>query len=160
MSAFICGPDHFIALAVFATGGRDMRVKPQYVKGCAEPGQLYGMRGPALASAYANILYAANIRSVSVRYPNDKYDELPGPIEKPDEITVTHRHTNHVNWVLEPVQILKMCDCLEYQSCEAEDWEQTTAYNLLHQIRKAAIRALQGYEDAPWDYWAPEKKAA
>lgn len=160
MSAFICGPDHFIALAVFAAGGREARVRPEYVEGCREAGKLCGVKGPALATAYANILYAANIRSVLHRYPDDTVDSAPGPIDKPEQIDVTNKHFNHINWVLKPVAILKMCDSLEYQSCEPDDWEKSTAHALLQAIRKAAIRALPGYDDAPWDYDAPERKAA
>ena len=40
MSAFICGPDHFIALAVFATHrnpGWSFRVDPRYVAGLNHP---------------------------------------------------------------------------------------------------------------------------
>jgi hypothetical protein len=52
---------------------------------------------------------------------------------------------------LNPVSILKLCDCLEYQSCETEDYNETVAYRLLNVIRRAAIRILPGYDDAKWE---------
>ena len=86
MSAYICSPDHFIALAVFAAGrkqGRDWRVDPRYVKGLTHPEA--AQRGIEhlcdyeLGTLYADTLFQENIRSVRTRYPNDKRDELPGP---------------------------------------------------------------------------------
>ena len=167
MSAFVCGPDHFIALAVFAAHKHSgsWRVDPRYVKGLhIDPN--FAKCGPEnlcpseLGAIYANVLYAENVRSVSARYPEDTFDSLPGPIEKPEQIEVNYRHFDHINWVLKPVAILKLCDSLEYQSCETDDWEQTVAHTLLQAIRRAAIRCLPGYDDAPWDYYADEKKAA
>jgi hypothetical protein len=159
MSAFICGPDHFKALAIFAAerGRHGRNVDPRYVEGCA---QLELYRDLELASAYADILYAENIRSVLKRYPNDDEESAPGPIEKPKNIKVTARDAAAPKYKLKPVDLLKMCDCLEYQSCETKDWETTPAYRLLNAIRKAAIHALPGYEDAPWDFYADEARAA
>lgn len=164
MSAFICGPDHFIALAVFAAsrkGGRDWRVDPRYVKGLTHPEAalrgLHNFNNYELATLYGDILFQENIRSVRTRYPDDKRDDLPGPCILPLHIVVQSSHFNDCRWVLKPVAILKMCDALEYQSCETEDWEQTVAYRLLQTIRREAIRALPGYEDGPWDYDAPSK---
>lgn len=165
MSAFICGPDHFTALAVFAAsrkGGRDWRVDPRYVNGLTHPEAaqrgLENFNPYELATLYADTLFQENIRSVRARYPDDKRDSLPGPCILPLHIVVKSSHFNDCRWVLEPVAILKMCDGLEYQSCETEDWKETVAYRLLQAIRRAAIRALPGYEAAPWDYDAPTKE--
>ena len=170
MSAYICSPDHFIALSVFAAsrrGGRDWQVDPRYVEGLTHPdAKLRGLDNfntHELATLYADTLYQENIRSVRARYPDDKWDELPGPHIKPLHIIVTHRHFDHVNWVLKPVEILCMLDSWEYQSCETEDFQQTVAYRLAQSIRKAAIRSLPGYEQASskcWDYTAGERSAA
>jgi hypothetical protein len=51
------------------------------------------------------------------------------------------------------VQIIKLCNCLDYQSCETPDWKDTRAYALLDNIRERAIRELPGYDNAPWDLW-------
>ena len=168
MSAFICGPEHFKALAIFAAERRphsgDIRVNPRYIEGL-DPEGIYALLGldnlnpDELASLYADLLYRENIRSVLTRYPQDDIESAPGPIKKPAHITVTGRDQCAANLRLPPVSILKMCDCWEYQSCETDDWEQTPAYKLLNAIRRAAIRSLPGYEDAPWDYCVEDKAA-
>lgn len=167
MSAYICGPDHFIALAVFAThrkAGRDWAVDPRYVKGLTHPEAalrgLENFNNYELATLYADTLFQENIRSVRARYPNDRRDDLPGPCVLPLHIVVRYEHFAHAKWRLSPVAILKMCDGLEYQSCETEDWEQTVAYRLLQSIRRAAVRALPGYDKAPWDFYTDEQQAA
>lgn len=52
--------------------------------------------------------------------------------------------------VLTAVEVLKACDCYDYQSCETDDYHETTAAKLVDRIRKSAIGKLPGYEDAPW----------
>ena len=168
MSAYICSPEHFQALGVFAAWKYQgtFRVDPRYVDGLKHPDAVSrgfeNLTNAELATLYANTLYAENVRSVSARYPNDAPEQLPGPINRPDSICVTWRHFESKYYVLSPIAILKMCDGLEYQSCETEDWEQSVAYKLLTAIRKAAIRKLDGYDDAPWSYDLPEnaRKAA
>ena len=49
-----------------------------------------------------------------------------------------------------PVEIIKLCDCYDYQSCETRDWETTEAFAICAALRAAAIDSLPGYEDAPW----------
>ena len=46
--------------------------------------------------------------------------------------------------------LLKALACLEYQSCERPDWHGSVAEQLIGIIRRRAIAALPGYEDAPW----------
>lgn len=159
MSAFICGPDHFKVLAIFAAtrGKYGLNVDPRYVEGLARLEQ-YGET--ELASAYADVLYAENIRSVLHRYPDDDEESAPGPIKKPAHIVVTAHDRRAAKYKLPAVSLLKMCDCLEYQSCETSDWDATPAYRLLNAIRKASIHALPGYDDAPWDYYTDEARAA
>jgi hypothetical protein len=160
MSAFVCGPDHFKALAIFAVSRRhgSRNVDPRDLKGC-EKLELYNEIN--LASAYADILYAENMRSVLHRYPDDTEETAPGPIDKPEHIKVTGHDMCKPAYIrVSPVAILKMCDCLEYQSCETDDYRQTLAFDLLDRIRGAAIHCLPGYDDAPWDYDASSKRAA
>jgi hypothetical protein len=145
MSAFVCSPDHFIALGVFASHGTSHsgpRVNPRYFKEFSEQEKQYS--GIELANFYANILFRENVRSVQYRYPDDK--NLPGPINMPEAITVKPMHCAYAPWVLPAVSILKMCDCLEYQSCETRDYYDSLAYELLQAIRKSAIRLLPGSE--------------
>lgn len=150
MSAYVCSSDHIAVLAAYAVGGQPQRVSAYflYYHGGVD---MAGRTRCEQAYYFANVLYQENIRSVSARYPDDSIDNLPGPIHKPAEIVVEFRA-----WItaagLKPVAILKMCDCLEYQSCETDDYRQTPAFALLDAIRGAAIRNLAGYEDAPWEF--------
>lgn len=103
------------------------------------------------ATKVARVLLAENLRSVRYRYPGD--DELPGPIETPEADTLSMRLRDIANRkVRNPVWILKMADCLEYQSCETPDWKDTEAKALLDSIRRLAIAKLPGYDEAPWGY--------
>jgi len=157
MSAFICQPEHFQQLAIFATDqrpGQRMRIEPRYLR--HPESQAWAAIATAsgmdmvqnhVATFYATLLQSENVRSV-----NHRYNES----DAAEPITVPHRAKILVN----AIDILKMCDCLEYQSCETADWEQSAAFELLELIRRAAIRALPGYEKAPWDYINPARKAA
>lgn len=158
MSAFICGPDHFRALACYAVAFESKcnfsRVSVEYI-GLAKDQitsykQALGNGSPQ--EWIANVLFHENVRSVRHLYPDG---DLPGPIDLPDLITIDDPRVTVKN----PVHILKMCACLTYQSCETADWEQTPARKLLAAIEQAAIRELPGWDDAPWDYWANEKAA-
>lgn len=155
MSAFICGQDHFKALAIFAStrGHYGLNVDPRYIEGLKEGAPATDQA--ELATRFANILYHENIRSVSFRYSDEPYETLPGPIEKPVMITVNNRDLANRKYLdLSPVALLKMCDCLEYQSCETPTWDDTIAYRVLLHLRKAAVHALPGYDNAPWDFEA------
>lgn len=157
MSAFICGKDHFIVLGLFAAsrqggyGRGHIAVDPKYIDGLSPEAQQ--LRGVDLAAYYANILYLENVRSVHARYPQDAENT-------PETITIPSYATLQASYKLPAVSILKMADCLEYQSCETEDYRTTLAWELLSHIRKAAWRTLPGYEDTPWEYITPERRAA
>ena len=83
------------------------------------------------------LLYGANVDSVNHRYSEDNprdyiYTRVPVP-------------------GVSAVQIIKACDCLDYQCCEVPDWHQgNRAYDALHSIRWQAIAALPGYHEARW----------
>lgn len=171
MSAFICGPDHFKAIAIFAASrgdGERWRVDPRYVDGLTHPeAQSRGLENfndYELATMYADILYQENIRSVRERYPDDKWDELPGPCIKPLHIVVKPCDYMAGKYLrVKPIEVLVALNSWEYQSCETEDFRTTVAYRLAERIRRAAIRALPGYDKASekfWDYYPDEARAA
>lgn len=156
MSAFICKSDHLKALAAFCVdhhggrGCRSMNVDPKYFRYQGGDPSVEGREPAEVASYYADLLYQENVRSVGTRYPRDSRAELPGPISTPEHMTVSELELAQFQRDrLPPVLILKMCDCLEYQSCETDDYQDTLAYRLLNAIRKAAIHQLPGYDDAP-----------
>ena len=94
------------------------------------------------------MLWDENVRSVKYRY--DDCDELPGPIG------CDYQYGRHNGCALprlrvEPVQVLKACDCFEYQSCEHPGWEESEAHSFLEALRRKAWHALPGYDDARWE---------
>ena len=156
MSAHICGPDHFIALATFAVGitGRGYpgsgrrRVDLDFLQ------HFGGVRAPEdtpakVAETWANCLYRENIRSVLTRYPNDTFETAPGLLDKPKAIRIPPGAVS-LPPITDPVAILKLCDGLAYQCCETDDWQTTPAHALLQAIQRAAVRDLPGYQDMEW----------
>ena len=58
---------------------------------------------------------------------------------------------------LRPIDVIKACHCQEYQSCEHDGWETSTAKAIVDAIEGAASRALPGYDDAPWEIKAKQE---
>ena len=67
-----------------------------------------------------------NIRSVRTRYPGETF--------KPT-----------------PIEVLKLIQCLEYQSNQNPDYYATQAFRTLHEIRRIAQSKLPGWDQASWD---------
>lgn len=136
MSAFVCNNDHIKAVALYwaigdkySNGKRFDREEIQEI---------------------ADTLFNENVRSVVHRYPDCGPDDLPGPIGNTVPIITIEEMLNPA--VNDPVWILKMAICLEYQSCETDDWRDTRAFKLLGEIKDIAISNLPGYDAAPWAY--------
>jgi hypothetical protein len=138
MSAFICSDYHISALADYAT--RSMRRSRLYAadRQWEDPEEVF------------KVLWAENVRSVLYRYPEDTVDTAPGPIGPKGSFDRRVRAQS-----FNPIDIVKSCHCLEYQSCECPDYRETTAYELLQAIEAMAIRGLPGYDSAAWGLEAP-----
>lgn len=92
---------------------------------------------------FGQMLWDENIRSVEDRYSGSS--SLPGSVGE------TYEHPLLQGWVvMDPVAVLKACQCYEYQSCEHAGWEESDAYQAIRALRGAAISSLPGYEDAEW----------
>lgn len=155
MSAFICSAAHIKQLAIFAAmhepdSMNDLRVDPRYVR---DSRHLHKAETHKIAGHYADILYQENVRSVMHRYTDDKRSDY-------DLHCVVSRADVDSYQAISAVELLKLCACLSYQSCETEDYKTTAAFDLLEQIREAAIYALPGYHDAPWTFEPKEKTRA
>ncbi len=154
MSAFLCNSKHFAALAVFAVNGaHHSHVINEW------------RNGNSLDECIriAGELAKENIRSVSSRYPQD--NAPAGTIDLGDRLAIKEAQAQAEKYYFNPprvslVDILKMCQCLEYQSCETPDWRDTLACRQLEWIRGAAIRRLPGYDASPWDYHGEKDTAA
>lgn len=152
MSAYICNPSHFGILAAYAVL-RDAAVYEwQHTRANTLAARI------DTAQRVAKGLARENIRSVKRRYPDCTDDDLPGPnltpadIEEAAAIYAGHfvKHGNAKK--LRPVDVLKLSQGLDYQSCETDDWHDTLAARQLRWIDSAAIRQIPGYEAADWSF--------
>ena len=146
MSAFICSPEHIAALAAFAASCDSV---------------IYEWQGDnAITSAQhiARGLLQENIRSVNARYPHDNgiVESLPGSGYTLDQLNdMVDEQAERYFFTAPPLSLiayLKMAACLNYQSCETDNWETTLAHRQLQWIISAVHRKLDGYDSAPWEY--------
>lgn len=145
MSAYICSPEHFAALAAFAVKSSKNGVISEW-RDHSDP--------TATARKVATELARENIRSVATRYPGDR--ELPGPDMSPAEIMQAAANlAESYYWrppTLSPVDLLKMCQGYAYQSCETQDWRDSLAHRQIEWIESSCYSMLPGYDAAPWSY--------
>lgn len=135
MSAFIVNHNHINAIVRWACRN--------YVKSYhGNPSSGWAIAGREQETV--ELLYKENVKSYNHRYNED---------EGPYKIVYNPFATD-----LTPVQVIKACHCLGYQSCEHDGWEDSDAKAILDDIEAAAVRALPGYEDAEWEI--PELEAA
>jgi hypothetical protein len=144
MSAYIVSKAHIDAIVTFAVGGK-RRVGT--VKRITEDaGQAkYVSSSDYTPSQIGAALWAENHASVDYRYkeitPAPDYAFCPkchgGTCTKPTRL-------------LTPLDTIKLCQSLKYQSCEHPGWEASFAHNFLDRVISAAIGALPGYDNAFW----------
>lgn len=142
MSAYVVNDYHINVLVSWAASQHGLNAVSYYWQG-----KRRDVRGDE--KRVASVLYAENVRSVNARY--NECDEPAGFKYKALSLGYTG---------LKPVDIISACHCLEYQSCETSDWDETEAKAILDGIIAAAIRQLPGYADAPWELREPSKEAA
>lgn len=134
MSAFLCNAEHIGRLARF-----------------------YAARNPGRESAeqVAKTLAIANLKSVGDRY-EETADQVAqgfgGTSDAATYVAACVQQSRRLDHGLTSVAAIKMADCLDYQSCEVDNWKHTEAYDLIQAIQGAAHRALPGYDAAPWEY--------
>ena len=131
MSAFICSPQHINAIVRWA--GRH-----HVTCWHGNPSRLHSVAGKEQDTAA--LLYAENVRSVNYRY--FRTIDTSGIVydaSAPD---------------LRPIDVIKACDCLAYQSGEHPAWDDSLACRLLKEIQSAAITRLPGYDAAKWEITA------
>ena len=82
------------------------------------------------------------VRSVAYRYPDCTEDDLPGTIGR------TRTLPENARWPIveddfNPRRVLAAIGCLEYQSCETRDYEQTDAYAYTMTLARRALAELR-----------------
>ncbi|UCC72041.1 MAG: hypothetical protein JSV86_16985 [Gemmatimonadota bacterium] len=91
------------------------------------------------ADKAAGALHAANCASLTDRYGMTSFDPAP-------RVTAS----DMMALKFEPACVLKQIDCYEYQTMDWSSYEGSEAARFVRAARAAAIRALPGYEEAPW----------
>ena len=105
-------------------------------------------------SQAGQLLVSQNVASVSYRYGDCDADaNLPGPI---DAFYMAPYIYTDPGYVLNPAEVFKAIDCLDYQSCEHPEWRTSEAYAFLRSLRQDACRAVDGYADAVRDWEASD----
>lgn len=143
MSAFLVSCDHINALLHFyktteATMHSSLGVYPH---GSASF-TLGEWNDDATWLKAAQLLRGENHRSLRAKYGN-RIEEEAGFSEADLRLPIFEKP-------LSPVQILKLCQCYDYQACESKDYGDTAAKSLVSAIKSAAIATLPGYEEAHW----------
>lgn len=156
MSAFLVDRDHITFLTMAALNssaghGEDF----SYSYG----GERHYIRSRDIPEAVrvANVLWAENARSVNYRYKDSSHiedEEAPRYTKVPLVRGVALTHPT------KPGPVLNAIDCLEYQSCECPDWEQTEAFAILQNLRGRMCRSVEGYKDTPWGFTYPADRVA
>ena len=82
------------------------------------------------------ILWDENRKSVSHRY-SEQTDFDTYKYESPEK-------------ELTPIEVIKLCHCYNYQSCEHPKWEGSKAQNLSQNIEDNCIYLIEGYDNAKW----------
>lgn len=102
---------------------------------------------PQRCSEVGQMLWDENFASVTHRYPDADYDELPGPI---DTNRIYHHPNTYPHEMPEPIQCLSSIACLEYQSCEHPGWKDSQAYAFLRALEGACISSIT--TEAKWGW--------
>lgn len=126
MSAFIVSDTHINALVRYAS-----RHNVRAFHG--NPLAMFKVKDNEQATA--ELLLAENVRSVNYRYRDNEI------------MTITYDPGAPI---LTAIQAIKAAQCLRYQSCECDDFEESIAFKLIEAIIADAIPRLDGYESASW----------
>lgn len=167
MSAFIVSKAHIDALLTASVKRSGLYGPMRY----HHDGETHEARPDSL-DAIGQMLWDENRRSVEFRYPDS--DDLPGSLVSVQlaegvepllmaEILAPYRYAplEHITpssdprlpshrRPFSPIEVLKLVQCFEYQSCETADWEESEAYAFCDALRGQMIHQLPGYEDARW----------
>jgi len=126
MSAFIVSDTHINALVRYASRHN---VRAFY----GNPLAMFQVKDNEQATA--ELLLAENVKSVNYRYRDNEVMSITYDRGAP---------------ILTAIQAIKAAQCLRYQSCECDDFEESIAFKLIEAIIADAIPRLDGYESAQW----------
>lgn len=127
MSAFIVSNDHISAIVSSYNFSELKYISEKYL------GQ-FDLSTDEMRSLVGLILLKENVKSVSWRYkeinPDPSYS-----------FKLTKKN---------PIEVIKLVQSLEYQSCEHETFEQSKAFRILKYTIQKEIEKILGYSEAKW----------
>ncbi|MCX6021872.1 MAG: hypothetical protein NTZ05_09110 [Chloroflexi bacterium] len=162
MSAFVVNPAHITALLAVAMHGPADQATPRNPGASAFSGVFtwYAFNSYVAgnweqlrldlnnADAIGQMLWDENRKSVTRRYqPRPALAEALAAAEEPYHYRRPTKEPTIAG-------ALKAIRCLEYQSCEHPEWEQSAAHAFCENLRLRLIEALPGYDDAAWEITA------
>jgi hypothetical protein len=95
-------------------------------------------------SEVGQLLLNENVKSVNHRY---RAKDVPPAYAFREVHAIKRGNCNHI---LSAIDIIKCCNCLEYQSCEHPGWERSWAKRFLDHVVDSSFPQLPGYDAAPW----------
>ena len=129
MSAYIVSNNHIdVIVSWFLNNYKDSQL-------WYEINGQYGYMDSEQAPKVAYELYKQNVRSVNRRYNDSETDEL-----------YQFTEVKNAKQAYSLAEIAGALDCLEYQSCETDDYHQTDAYKIITSMRKHLLKKIQADE--------------
>lgn len=168
MSAFLVSPEHIGAMIGFGAEPEPWRNDGPltlYRPSDDTTIHLASDEGRELA---ARVLAHENLRSLRYRYPDTTGAADWGPWESDMDYLLrcnaearrflgSREKFRHMGVKQKAANIWQMCNCYEYQSCEAPEWKDSDARAFVDRIAHRAARVGMGdlLESAPWEYVEP-----
>ena len=143
MSAFMCDNRHFNVITSYFVG--QYRDEGLWL----EIDGVYEYLNKLNANIVAEILHDENARSLNSRYGDNIGDF--------NDYSFTY--LPDVKREFTALEIAGAIDCLEYQSCESDDYYSTKAYSILCLMRKHLLNELQP-ENKTWSIYDLQEATA
>jgi hypothetical protein len=128
MSAFLCSSKHISALVHAARGSIYLRIE-KYVVPVGDEGE---------EQALYDLLLGENLKSLEARY---------GPAQGNDGV---EPNLSDEVLPLQPIEIIKLAQSFDYQSCEHPEWTGSRAHDYIMALIADCIGRIDGYEKAKW----------
>jgi hypothetical protein len=157
MSAYLTNPDHIAAIVSWYDHVNNSSWHC-YNLITREQVLFAGVKEPSVSQA-AIMLGSANAASIKARYPDNPRMIIDLSLYLKE---CSEKAKRVLPPVYDPVSIINMIRCLDYQSCEVSKWQETNAYWILQMIKNHALMklldSLETEKTITWDYRAPIKE--
>ena len=145
MSAFVVGKEHINKICTAALLARYGKMTYYYNE------ERHPVDDETIDSI-GQMLLDENVKSVMYRYKDSQLTDLPGKTDA--EYIIPFKYIVELS-SLSGIQIIKLIQCLEYQSCEHPEWKTSEAYAFLEALIRRQFDRIPGYDDAKWEWTEP-----